>query len=111
MARLRSRLKPGGTGDAMIWKVDTEWLVYAFVVVTMISYLVGYAMYKVLDRSSFGPAGNMAVLVIGFFGGIYIANTYGLRFKGLQMATGAGLGFAFLFFTIAIAAKALFYRR
>ncbi|MAW87914.1 MAG: hypothetical protein CMJ42_15460 [Phyllobacteriaceae bacterium] len=94
----------------MIWRIDPFWLVMGFIVVTMLSYLFGYALDRIMRSDGFGPAGNMVVLVAGFFGTIYLCNWYGIPFRNIQIAVAAGLGGGFALISLAAIAKGIFYR-
>lgn len=94
----------------MIWKIDPFWLFFSFMLVTMLSYLFGYFLDRILNRDGFGPVGNMIFLVAGFFGSIYFSNLYGIRFWNVQVAVAAGLAGSFAMLTVFYVLKALFYR-
>ena len=94
----------------MIWRIDPFWLVVGFMVVSMLAYVFGYALDRIIREEGFGPAGNMVVLVIGFFGSIYICNAYGIPFRNLQIAVAAGVTGGCLLMRILAFAKGIFYR-
>ncbi len=94
----------------MLWRIDPYWLVMAVIVVTMLSYLFGYALDRIMGREGFGPAGNMVILVVCFFGGIYLANTYGIRFRSLPHAVAGGITAGFIGLALMAALKGMFYR-
>lgn len=94
----------------MIWRIDPYWLVVGFVVVSMLAYLFGFALDRIMRHDGFGPTGNMVVLVIGFFGSIYLCNWYGIPFRNLQIAVAAGVTGAFFLMSVLAFVKGIFFR-
>lgn len=94
----------------MIWKIDTYWLVMAVIVVSMLSYLFGYALDRIMENDGFGPTGNMIILVVCFFGGIYLANMYGIRFRSIPFAVAGGVTAGFIGLAFMALLKGLLYR-
>ena len=94
----------------MIWSIPPYSLVMAVIVVRMLSYLFGYALDRIMGREGFGPAGNMVILVVCFFGGIYIANKYGISFRSLPHAVAGGVTAGFIGLALMAALKGVLYR-
>ena len=63
-----------------------------------------------LGEEGFGATGNAAILTIGFFAGIYLANLFGYRLEEVKLATATGLGGAFLLLTLLVGFKAAMRR-
>ena len=82
----------------------------AVIVVSMLSYLFGYALDRIMENDGFGPVGNMLILVICFFGGIYLANMYGYRFRSIPYAVAAGGTAGFICLAFLALLKGLLYR-
>jgi hypothetical protein len=82
-------------GLRMLWNLDTNSLLMAVAVVSMLSFIVGLALDGVMGEDGFGAIGNMFIIATGFFLGIFIANTYGVRLSDMTAAMAAGLTGAF----------------
>ncbi len=94
----------------MLSKIPTEWLVMAVVTVALLSFIFGYALDRIMNEDGFGPTGNMVVMTVGFFLGIYFANYFGIRFRHLDMGVGAGVAGGFATLTLLMLAKAVLNR-
>lgn len=94
----------------MLWNLDPSWLLTAFAVVAMLSYLFGLALDGVMGAEGFGPLGNMVIITAGFFLGIFSANSYGIFLENLTVATGAGLTGAFVSLGVLAVCKATLNR-
>lgn len=94
----------------MLSKIPTEWLIMAIVTVALLSFIFGYALDRIMNEDGFGPTGNMVVMTVGFFLGIYLANAYGIRFRQLDMGIGAGVIGGFAALTLLTLFKALLNR-
>ena len=79
----------------MLWNLGTEWLLFALVVVGIVSFVLAMALNAILGEDGFGVTGNAVVITAGFFLTIFAANALGYRLAHLQLATVTGLGGAF----------------
>ena len=79
----------------MIWKLDPFWLFMAVAAVGVMGFMFGSALNAVMREDGFGPTGNMALFIAGFFGAILAANFYGISLRELGDAVAWGLGGAF----------------
>jgi hypothetical protein len=80
----------------MIWNLDPAWLMMAVAFVMVLSLFFGAALEVIMREDGFGPIGNMILFTICFFAAILAANYYGINLRDLKMATGTGLGGAFI---------------
>jgi hypothetical protein len=80
----------------MLSSLDTSSLIFAIAIVAILSLMLGMALDGVMQDDGFGPFGNMIVITVGFFLGIFAANRWGIRFGELEIAVATGLGGAFL---------------
>lgn len=80
----------------MLSSLDTSSLVFAITIVAIFSLMLGMALDGVMQDDGFGPFGNMIVITVGFFLGIFAANRWGIRFTELEVAVATGLGGAFV---------------
>ncbi len=80
----------------MIWNLDYEWLLMAVAIVSMLSFFLGMALDGVMEEDGFGAVGNTVIITVGFFLGIFIANTYGIYLRDLKLAITAGLCGSFI---------------
>lgn len=94
----------------MIWRIDPFWLAMGAVMVSMLMFILGFYMDKIMGKDGFGPTGNMVVMTIAFFVGIYGANRYGFYFRDLHMAVTGGLTAAFIGFAFMAVLKGIFFR-
>jgi hypothetical protein len=83
----------------VLFELDLLWLVMAFAGAGVFAFMFGSALDGLTGSDGFGAVGNMFVLMLGFFGGIYAANELGYSFDTLMIACGVGLGGAFLSFS------------
>ena len=94
----------------MLWNLGLEWLMLATATVAILSFIVATALDALLGEEGFGATGNAAILTIGFFAGIYLANLFGYRLEEVKLATATGLGGAFLLLTLLVGFKAAMRR-
>jgi len=94
----------------MLWNLDFGWAVMAFGVVVGVSYMLCLMMESSLGREGYGPMGNAALITIGFFGTIYVANLQGINLKELDRAIVWGLAGAFGTFLLLVLIKAVLRR-
>ena len=94
----------------MLWNLDFGWAVMAFGVVVGVSYMLCLMMESSLGREGYGPIGNAALITIGFFGTIYVANLQGINLKELDHAIVWGLAGAFGIFLGMVLVKAVLAR-
>lgn len=90
----------------MLMNLDLTWMMMAIAVVAILSFIFGMALDSLLGSEGFGPIGNTIVVTAGFFLGIYVANSYGIRFHDLKMAVATGLCGAFASLGIVAVVKA-----
>ncbi|MBN7757727.1 hypothetical protein JF546_14145 [Nitratireductor aquimarinus] len=94
----------------MLMKLDTSWLLFALVAVTMISYILSLGLSAALGDDGFGTLGNATIITLAFFGTIYVFNERGTRFGSLLDAALAGLGGAFGALLLLVIIKAIIKR-
>jgi len=94
----------------MLWNLDFGWAVMAFGVVVGLSYMLCLMMESSLGREGYGPMINAALITIGFFGTIYVANLRGINLRELDQAIIWGLSGAFGTFLVMVAIKAVLAR-
>jgi hypothetical protein len=93
-------------GRTMLMNLDPTWMMMAFAVVAILSFIFGMALDGLLGDEGFGPVGNTIVVTAGFFLGIFAANLYGIRFYDMKMAVATGLVGAFVSLGILAMVKA-----
>jgi hypothetical protein len=76
----------------MLGKLPFLWLVLAISSVAIASYLMSLVVDGIFGKDGFGTIGNMVIFTAGFFGTLILAEQFGFRLRGLQMATFTGLG-------------------
>src|SRR5690554_6410811 len=96
--------------DAMLWNLGFGWAVMAFGTVVAISYMLCLMMESSLGREGYGPIGNAALIIAGFFGTIYVANLRGINLRELDSAIIWGLAGAFGTFLVMVLIKAVLAR-
>jgi len=79
----------------MLMNLDPTWMMMAFTVVAILSFIFGMALDGLLGAEGFGPIGNTIVVTTGFFHSIFTANLYGVHFYDVKMAVATGLVGAF----------------
>jgi hypothetical protein len=79
----------------MLMNLDPTWMMMAFTVVAILSFIFGMALDGLLGSEGFGPIGNTVVVTSGFFLGIFAANFMGFQFYDLKTAAATGLCGAF----------------
>jgi len=90
----------------MLLDLDTSWIVLAFAVVAILSYIVGVFFDTLIRDDGFGPTGNMVVMTGGFYAAVLGANSRGIRFDSLATGVAAGLVGAFAAITLLALLKA-----
>jgi hypothetical protein len=90
----------------MLMRLDLAWLMMAVALVTVICFFFGSLLDTIMREDGFGPLGNTALLVVGFFGGILLLNIGGIRVPNLGVATATGLTGSFLLLSILALVKA-----
>jgi hypothetical protein len=80
----------------MIWNLDAAWLMMAVAFVMVLAMFFGAALDVIMREDGFGPIGNMLLFTVGFFASILAVNYYGINLRDLKLATGVGLGGAFV---------------
>ncbi|MDN2566489.1 hypothetical protein N1F89_09660 [Aquibium sp. A9E412] len=90
----------------MLSDLSTSWFLMAVATVAMLSYMFALGLDAIMRRDGFGAFGNAAVITVGFFVTISAVNAYGVRFDDMMEAMLAGLGGAFLSFTVLALLKA-----
>lgn len=92
----------------MIWNLNTNWLLIAIAIVSLIAYVLGYVLDRIMNEDGFGTFGNALIIAGGFFLSIFLANTYGIHLSNINLAISAGLAGAFgLLATLSIAKAVL----
>ncbi|MBE0692401.1 MAG: hypothetical protein IH590_04760 [Aquamicrobium sp.] len=94
----------------MLWNLGFGWLVMAATAVVILSFIVAMALNALMGEEGFGAAGNAAIIAIGFFAGIYVANLMGYRLADVQRAIATGLGGSFVLLGVLVALKAAMRR-
>lgn len=94
----------------MLMKLDSTWLLFAVVAVAMLSFIFSMALDAVMKEAGFGAAGSAVIITAAFFGTIYAANWYGLRFSSLLDAVLAGVGGAFVVLLVLVLVKSALLR-
>lgn len=90
----------------MLLDLDATWIVLAFAVVAILSYIVGVFFDALMKDDGFGATGNMLVMTGGFYAAVLGANARGIRFDTLGTAAAAGLAGAFAAIALLGLAKA-----
>ncbi len=90
----------------MLTNLDPTWMMMAFVIVAILSFIFGMALDGLMGSEGFGPIGNTFVVTAGFFLGIFAANLYGIHFYDVKMAVATGLCGAFGSLAVLAAIKA-----
>ncbi|MBY8915910.1 hypothetical protein T8J41_09105 [Nitratireductor rhodophyticola] len=94
----------------MLMKLDTSWLIFALVAVTMIAYILSLGLDAAMKDDGFGAVGNAVIITAAFFGTIHLANQRGIRFSSLTEGATAGLGGAFAALLVLVVVKAVLRR-
>lgn len=94
----------------MLWNLDPGWLLIAFAVVGILSFIVAMALNAIMGEDGFGATGNAVVITAGFFLAIFVANHLGYRLIDLRMAVATGLGGAFACLALLAVMKAALNR-
>jgi len=94
----------------MLLELETTWIVLAFAVVAILSYIVGVFFDTLMHDDGFGATGNMLVMTGGFYAAVIGANVRGIRFDTLGTGAAAGLAGAFAAMTLLALAKAALAR-
>ncbi len=90
----------------MLWNLDPAWLMMAVASVAVLAFFFGAALDAIMKEDGFGPVGNMLLFTAGFFGAVFIANSYGITLRDLRLAVAWGLGGAFIFISALAVVKA-----
>ncbi|ODT05803.1 MAG: hypothetical protein ABS58_14300 [Mesorhizobium sp. SCN 65-20] len=90
----------------MLWNLDPAWLMMAVASVAVLAFFFGAALDAIMKEDGFGPVGNMLLFTTGFFGAVFIANSYGITLRDLRLAVAWGLGGAFIFISALAVVKA-----
>lgn len=93
-------------GNGMLWNLDSGWLLLAFAVVGILSFILAMALNVVMGEDGFGAVGNAIIITAGFFLTVFAANNFGYRLSDLTMAVAVGLGGAFACLTMLALLKA-----
>lgn len=92
----------------MVWNLEIGWLLTAFAVVVILSFIIALALNAIMGEDGFGATGNTVVIATGFFVAVFVANSLGYRLGDLRLAATTGLaGAYFLLFTLAAFKAAL----
>jgi len=94
----------------MIWNLGIGWMFMAVSAVAILAFIFSLALDAIIGSDGFGPFGTMGIVVIGFFGGIYLLNLYGIRLAKVQEAAFGGLIGAFVVLIAMLLAKAVVKR-
>lgn len=94
----------------MLWNLGSEWLLMAFVVVGIVSFILAMALNAIMGEDGFGAVGNAVIITAGFFLAIFVANNFGYRLTDLRLAAATGLGGAFACLTVLAVLKAALNR-
>lgn len=94
----------------MLWNLGFGWLVMAGTAVVILSFIVATALNPLMGEEGFGATGNAAIISIGFFAGIYVANSMGYRLADVQRAIATGLGGSFVLLSVLVGLKAAMRR-
>ncbi len=76
----------------MLANLGIGWMIMAVGVVFGIAYMLSLMMESSIGREGFGPFAHAAIISIGFFGAILVANGYGINLKDLKWALAYGGG-------------------
>lgn len=80
----------------MIWNLDGFSLLMLVGGISVLGFFLGAALDAIMGGDGFGPFGNMALFIAGFFGAVYLANTQGIMLRDPTRAFATGLGGSFL---------------
>jgi hypothetical protein len=94
----------------MLWNLGSGWLLLAFVVVGIFSFILAMGLNAIMGEDGFGAVGNAVIITAGFFLAISVANHLGYRLTDLTRASVTGLAGAFLCLTALAALKAALNR-
>lgn len=94
----------------MLLNLGFMWLAMAGATVAIVSFILAIALNAVGGEEGFGATGNAAVMVTGFFAGIYIANMLGYRLADVRQGIPVGVGSAFALFGFLVVLKAVMRR-
>ncbi|RLQ88602.1 hypothetical protein [Notoacmeibacter ruber] len=75
--------------------IDTPTLIIGSTLIACILLVAGFALHSMLDEDAFGPFGNTAILMFGFFGAIKGLPELGFRIYTLPSVIFIGLAGAF----------------
>ncbi|MCP1199961.1 hypothetical protein [Notoacmeibacter sp. MSK16QG-6] len=75
--------------------IDMPTIIIGSTIIACILLVSGFALSNMLDEDGFGPFGNTAVLMFGFFGILKALPEFGLRFYTLPSIIFVGFGGAF----------------
>jgi hypothetical protein len=102
------RLKHGNI--AMIWNLDSQWLILAVATASILSFFFGMAMEGIMGKDGFGPIINSVIICVSFFATVYICNLAGISLRRLEVAVPYGLTGSFFVFALFAVSKALLKR-
>lgn len=91
----------------MLMKLDASWLMFAVVVVLLLSYMMAMALDAILGNAAYGPVANAVIITVGFFGAIYWLNERGVRMANLSEAVMTGMIGSFGLFFVLVVIKAI----
>jgi hypothetical protein len=90
--------------------LDTQTELFLFTTIVLGSFFLATAMNGVLGVDGFGVYGNMAVIVAGFFVGLWFGRYYGYSVMTFRIGVIAGLVGSFVSLLVLCVLKALLNR-
>ena len=90
--------------------IDMPTVIIGSAFVVCILLVTGFALNGMLNEDGFGPFGNTAIMIFGFFGALKFMPELGFRVYTLQAVVFMGLAGAFALIVFLIVAKAALSR-
>lgn len=90
--------------------IDMPTLIIGSTIVACLMLVSGFALNSMLDEDAFGPFGNTAILIFGFFGALKLLPEIGYRIFSMHSLVFAGLGGAFGLIVFVVICKAALSR-
>ncbi len=86
--------------------IDTPTIIIGSTLVACMLLVTGFALHNMLDEDAYGPFGNTAIMMFGFFGAIWLLPEFGYRIFTLSSIAFVGLGGAFALIMFLVLIKA-----
>ncbi|MEM9332430.1 MAG: hypothetical protein AAGA53_13960 [Pseudomonadota bacterium] len=71
----------------MLWEMSTSEWVTSLAFFASVTYLTGYFIDGILNKSGFGTFGNWMLILVGVYAGIYALNMYGYEMHWYPLIT------------------------